>query len=124
MIKSSTRIHEPSEVELKALRRAKRMIELFRTLEPRMPSSYIDAFLTVALKPGLGPTEYARELHTLQPIASRILMEIGNYARERENALGLVDRQLSSTSAAKHEYFLTPDGRRLMAQVVDIMTKE
>jgi hypothetical protein len=49
------------------------------------------AFLTVARHPGLGPTGYAKLLGTIQPIMSRILLEIGRKARAREEGLGLVD---------------------------------
>jgi hypothetical protein len=71
------RLHTLTDNQRKALRRVRRIVELFRNIEPRIPSSYMDAFLSVALKPGGGPTDYARDLGTSQPLASRVLLEIG-----------------------------------------------
>jgi hypothetical protein len=84
-----------------------------------MPSSYIDAFLLVALKPGASPTDYARDLGTIQPIASRILLELGNHPRARDHELALVDRVQSPTSLVKQEYFLSPKGYRLMNELIN-----
>lgn len=121
MSATTTRFHELSEEERKRLRKVKRVIELFRQLEGRMPSSYIDAFLAVALEPGKGPTAYAKDINSIQPITSRVLLEIGPKARTKENALELVDRQQSPTSFRDQEYFLTPRGRKLMRDILKVM---
>jgi DNA-binding MarR family transcriptional regulator len=86
-------------------------------VEPRMPSSYMEAFLVVALKPGYGPTEYAKELGTIQPIASRILLEIGAQPRGGTEGLGLVDRRVSDESLRNQEYYLTPKGKELLRKI-------
>lgn len=114
------KFHELGDEERKIFKRLKRTIDTFRTLYPNMPSSYIDAFLCVVLEPGKGPSDYAIDMNTIQPIASRVLLEIGTKARLRDEGLHLVDRQLSDTSLRNHELFLTPKGRQLMNQLKKI----
>lgn len=118
---AATRFHELNEEERKALKALKRCIELFRELDSRMPSSYIDAFLSVALEPGKGPTGYAQMMNTIQPVASRVLLEVGPKARQKEEPLGLVDRQTNPENWREQEYFLTPKGRKLMRDILKLM---
>lgn len=83
-----------------------------------MPSSYIAAFLAVAIKPGFGPSQYAKDLGTIQPIASRLLLEIGPKAREREGpGMGLVTRKTSPEDGREVEYTLTSEGARLAREI-------
>jgi hypothetical protein len=115
-------MHTLSDDERKVLRKVRRLIALFRAIEPRIPSSYMDAFLAVSLKPGEGPTEYARDLGILQPLASRLLLEIGaTKSRNQGEPLGLVDFQMSPNNMSKKEFFLTGKGRHLMNQIVELM---
>lgn len=118
--KRNSKFHELNDDDARALRKLKRAIESFRALDPRMPTSYVDAFLSVCLEPGKGPTDYAQDMGTIQPIASRVLLEIGGKARLREESLELVDRQVSDASLRNQEYFLTPKGRQLMNQLLKI----
>jgi DNA-binding MarR family transcriptional regulator len=113
---------KPGDDEAQAFSKAAQLIDLFRAIDPNMSSSYIAAFLAVARKPGLGPTEYAKDLGTIQPIASRILQEIGQKSRyDGREPLKLVDNQLSATSLRNKEYFLTPRGQLLYKQVLAVM---
>jgi len=118
-MKSNGRFHELDDVDRDSVERLIRIIDLFRTLDARMPSSYIRAFLAVCLKPGAGPTDYAKDMGTIQPIMSRLLLEIGKKARERDEGLGLVDRQASPESLRNQEYYLTPKGRHLLSQILN-----
>lgn len=120
---TGTKFHELSKDEMEALEKVIRIIQAFRDVEPRMPTSYADAFLQVARRPGEGPTEYAKHLHTTQPAASRLLIEIGSteQARERNTGLGLVDRQISAQSLRNQEYFLTARGRQLLGRLLDVI---
>ncbi len=113
-----------SEGDLFLLRRLRLIIQIFRRLEGRIPSSYMDAFLLVAITPGLGPTEYARGLGTSQPVASRILLELGTHARERDTQLDLVDRRPSALSLARQEYFLTAKGNVVLNQIIKTLKRE
>ncbi len=116
-------VHEHS-TDVILLRKVRRVINLFRALEGRIPSSYIDAFLLVAITPSLGPTEYAKGLNTSQPIASRILLELGKHAREREQQLDLVDRQPDPQSLVRQTYTLTGRGRMLVREILAVMKED
>lgn len=107
-----------TSAETQALIRLAWIIDRFRELNSKMPSSYIAAFLAVAIKPGFGPSQYAKDLGTIQPIASRLLLEIGPKAREREGpGMGLVTRKISPENGREVEYTLTPEGARLARQI-------
>ena len=103
--------------EQRAAHRALELVRAFRRVDSKMPSSYMEAFLAVALKPGYGPTEYAKDLRTIQPIMSRILLELGEHPRAGLRGLGLVDRRMSSESLRNQEYYLTSKGRALLHRI-------
>jgi len=115
------RFHKPSEEELNALQVCQNIIKRFREEDSRMPSSYMEAFIVVAKEPGKGPTGYAEDMKTIQPIASRVLLEIGPKARQRPQTLELVDRQQKPDNWREQEYFLTPKGRKLMRDLVKLL---
>lgn len=118
---TNTRAHKLSEAEAQALVKCRRIVEAFRKVDHKMPASYIAAFLAVALEPSKGPTHYAKSLGTIQPIASRLLLEIGPKARHKDEPLGLVDKDVSAHSLRDHEYFLTHKGKQLMGELTAIM---
>lgn len=115
------RFAEPSEDDAQLISRGLDLVQAFRAVEPAMPTSYMAAFLIVALKPGLGVARYADELGMIRPIASRILLEIGKKTRTGGPGLGLVDSVQSSEDLRYFNYFLTADGRRLLAKVLAIL---
>lgn len=117
----ANRVHKLSEAEAKALIKARRLVEAFRKVDHKIPASYIAAYLAVALEPSKGPTHYAKVLGTIQPIASRMLLEIGPKARHKDEPLGLVDKDVSPHSLRDHEYFLTLRGKALMQEIIEIM---
>ena len=88
-----------------------------------MPSSYMSAFLAVAMNPGAGPTDLARVMGTIQPIASRVLQEIGQRARHGDEPLQLVDQRISPHSGRNREYFLTTKGELLKRRILEIMAR-
>ena len=98
---------------LQSLGRLRIAVEEFRCLYPAMPTAYLDAFLAVALSPGLGPTEYAKLTGTTQPIMSRLLLEIGEQSREREEPLHLVVSRRHPGNRRQICFFLTSKGYAL-----------
>ena len=102
---------------LQSLRRLRIAVEEFRRIYPAMPTAYLDAFLAVALKPGLGPTEYAKMLGSTQPIMSRLLLEIGEQSREREEPLHLVVSRRHPENRRQICYFLTSKGYALALRI-------
>lgn len=104
-------------LSLQHLSRLQHIIAEFRKLMPGLPAGYIDAFLAVALKPGLGPTDYAKVLGTAQPIMSRVLMEIGEQARGREEPLHLVVSRRHPENRRQICYYLTAKGYALALRI-------
>jgi len=121
---SQHRFHRLSDAELSALRVCHKIIKRFREEDGRIPSSYMEAFTVVAMEPGKGPTGYAEDMGTIQPIASRVLLEIGPKARQRPQALELVDRQQKPDNWREQEYFLTSKGGKLMRDLLEILRQE
>lgn len=110
--------------EVQSLMRLAWTIDVFREMNPKMPTSYIAAFLAVAIRPGQGPTEHAKTLGTIQPIASRLLLEIGPQARERdEGGMELVVRQISFESRRQTEYTLSPKGLKIARQIARMLSQ-
>lgn len=95
---------------LRTLGRLRDVVGAFRSLEPNLPAAYIDTYLAVVLKPGLGPTDYAAMLGTIQPTASRLLMEVGDNPRSRLAPLNLVEHRPHPESRRQIQYHLTPKG--------------
>ena len=109
-----------TEEDLRKLKTVWRTIEAFRSIDPKMPSSYMAAFISVAMEPGLGPTEYARRLGTHQAIASRVLLEIGPKSRLKDSGYGLVQVGISNADMRAHSYELTTKGRVLLQRLLDL----
>lgn len=112
---------ELDTLDLKSVDKLIRIVELFRTLDHKIPSSQIHAFLAVCAKPGLGPSEYAKLLGTTQPIASRMLLELGQKDRTGTQGMDLVDSKRDIENLRIYKQFLTPKGRRLLNQILRIM---
>ena len=102
---------------LRTLSRLRDVVGAFRGLEPNLPAAYIDTYLAVALKPGLGPSDYAVMLGTIQPTASRLLMEVGDNPRSRAAPLNLVEHHPHPGSRRQIQYHLTPKGYALAYRV-------
>lgn len=114
---------KPQGEQATRLDKLSHIVDVFRLISPRMTASYMSGFLAVARNPGCGPTEYAKMLGTIQPIASRILLELGSHSRnEGKEGLGLVDRVVSPTSLRNQQYFLTPKGRKLLHEIEKHLT--
>jgi DNA-binding MarR family transcriptional regulator len=112
------RYEAPSKDDAAKINRLLNATQAIRAQMPSMPSSYVAAFLAVALKPGQPVSEYARDIGTIQPIMSRILLEIGQKSRQRDNPLALVDSAPDPNDLRVSRYHLTAKGRTLLQQVL------
>jgi DNA-binding MarR family transcriptional regulator len=115
------RYRKPADEEVRRLEVASRFVNVFRMQDSRMTSSYMAAFLAVARNPGQGPTEYAKVCGTIQPIMSRILLELGEHARQRSAGLGLVDRVPDPGNLRQQRYFLTNKGRVVYRELMEVL---
>lgn len=94
-------------------------INEFREIESAFPASYMAAFLLVALRPGGGPTDYAKYLQTIPPIASRMLLEVGERQRNGKPGCGLIERHQSIEDFRQTHYTLTPKGKKFLRKLLD-----
>ena len=111
----------PNPDDARILRRLSRVNGAFRSVSTSMPCSYVAAYLAVALKPGLGVTDYGNAIGIVQPIMSRILLEIGQKSRNGGEGLGLLDSRRDPTDFRQHQVFLTPKGKMLLNQILNNM---
>lgn len=94
-------------------------IDVFREVNPGMSANYIKALMLVALKPGGGPTDYAKDLELTSGNVSRTMLELGERTRDGDPGLGLVVRHTGSSDFREVHYFLTPKGRAFLKKVTD-----
>jgi DNA-binding MarR family transcriptional regulator len=73
------------------------------------------------MKPGDGPTEYAKAMGSIQPVLSRSLSEIGVKARERDQPFYWVDREEDPENLRRKRFYLTTKGQSLLKRVLTIM---
>ena len=99
------------------------LLDVFRAVDPAMPIGYAAAFLAVATKPGQGVTYYAETLGMIRPVASRVILEIGQKTRGGAigSGFGLVDSVHNDMDMRNVDYFLTAKGKRLLTKILDLM---
>lgn len=109
----TTRFREPPLGDIRRLEHAMELTTIFRVIDPRLPVSYLQAFLAVARAPGLSTSQYAEMCGTTQPVMSRMLLEMGDKSRMRDEGLQLVDYDRDRGDLRKTRYFLTDKGKEL-----------
>ncbi len=109
----------PNADDVTKLERLSRVIDIFRDIDGSISANYLQAFILVALKPGRGSTEYARDLGLAQAVVSRILLEIGKKSRMGGEGLGLVDSVHDPKDLRLKRNYLTPKGRELLRKILN-----
>jgi DNA-binding MarR family transcriptional regulator len=117
---STGRYAPPSKAALTLTEKLERVIDTFREVDPAMPSSYIRMFLAIAKKPGHGSSVYARDLGMVQPVASRIILELGQKTRSGGPGYELLDAAIDDEDFRLKRTFLTAQGRDLYRAVLSI----
>ena len=85
-----------------------------RELNAGISGNLVESLLLVALKPGGGPTDYAKDLEVTSGQVSRWMLELGERARDGGDGFGLVQRIGGSKDLREVHYTLTPKGRAFM----------
>ncbi len=107
----------PTDEALK-IERLINAMEVFREYDTAFPMSYAVAFLMVALKPGKGSSDYARDLGLAQAVTSRLMLEIGKKSRHGGEGLGLIDSLPDPNDLRARKNFLTPKGKTLYRKIL------
>lgn len=98
-------------------------IQAFRDVRADMPASSMVGFLTVALKPGITPSEASVFLgQSWTPsMTSRLLLELGPQKRNGEDGLGLIEQTIDRSDLRGKHYTLTIAGRKLLNRLLTRM---
>jgi DNA-binding MarR family transcriptional regulator len=96
-------------------------LQPFDDLSPRMPLSYVMAFLQVAVQEGQQVGDYAQKRGISATVMTRNLLDIGDLNRQREPGLGIVTTERDLFDLRKHNTKVTPKGAGLMAKVVNAL---
>lgn len=105
--------------EVAGLKKFMRTLAHFKKLDQAFPQSYMEALLHIALKPGLGTSDYAERLETSKSNASRILGIIGERPRRSDEHHDLIEQEDDPSDARKTHYYLTPKGFKVLKQVLE-----
>lgn len=108
-------LDEDTRAYLRSLRLA---LEPFNDLNPRMPLSYVMAFLQVAEEEGLPVADYAKKRDISPTVMTRNLLDIGDLNRQREPGLGIVSQERDVFDLRRHNSKITPKGAGLANRVV------
>ena len=105
--------------EVAGMKKFMRTIAHFKKLSDSFPQSYMEALLHIALKPGLGTSDYAERLETSKSNCSRILGIIGERPRRSDEHYDLIEQVDDPADARKTHYYLTPKGYSVMKKVLE-----
>jgi DNA-binding MarR family transcriptional regulator len=121
---SAGRYTPPSKAARTVSNKLEHVIDAFRKIDTAMPSSYMRMFLAIARKPGYGSSVYARELGMVQPVASRIILELGQKTRSGGPGYELLDSDIDEEDFRLKRTYLTAKGQELYREIVGIYGRE
>lgn len=112
-----------ADVDAIKMERLLNCIQSFRDVRPDMPASSMAAFLLVALKPGITPSEAAAHMGPTWngSMTSRLLLELGPQKRNGEDGLMLIDQTIDRSDLRGKHYTLTIQGRKLLNRLLTRM---
>jgi DNA-binding MarR family transcriptional regulator len=109
--------HEFTPEEMRSFKKLLRALEYFKKLSVAFPESYMEGFLHVALKQGLGTGEYSQRLEMNKDSTSRILGIIGDRPRRTEKSYALVEQCDDPLDSRKTHYFVTAKGAQILKKI-------
>lgn len=92
-------------------------LEPFRARKPTITLQQVMAFLLVALNEGRQVTEYARMAGIAQGVMTRNLLDLGEYTRNREPGLDLLEQKPDLMNRRAHLTFLTHKGSSVVGAI-------
>ena len=109
--------------EREQFKRLQRTVRVLKKINQQFPVSFLDGLLEIALKQGLGSTEYAERLDTSKGNGSRILGTLGDRPRRTEVVYEFITQEDDPLDSRKTHYFITTKGNALLKQLAREMEK-
>lgn len=109
--------------EREQLKKLQRVLRIIKQYSKQFPISYLEGFLEIALKQGLGSTEYAERLDETKGNGSRILGVLGKRNRRNEQVLNWVDQIDDEHDSRKTHYFISNKGNILIKKILKEMER-
>jgi len=95
----------------------------FTNIRATMPMQSVNAYLCVALNPGLQVSDYARMGNVSPNLMSRYLKDLGHTNRYGEPSFDLVATEMSPVDRRCHQTLLTQRGLGLALMLVHTLRK-
>lgn len=97
-------------------------LEVFRAIEPTMPTQLVYTFLMVATHEGITATEIMQKSGFKLSTLSRHLLDLGRRNRMKQPGYELVEPRQDDTDIRRKLLYLTPKGRLIFQQLARITT--
>jgi DNA-binding MarR family transcriptional regulator len=112
-----------SDEEREQFKKLQRALRVVKRVSKQFPISYLEGFLEIALKQGLGTSEYAERLEESKGNGSRLLGTLGDRSRRTEIALNWIEQVDDPQDSRKTHYYISPKGNAVLKQIVREMEK-
>ena len=112
-----------SDQDKAELKRLVRVLKAFHAVQASMPVSRMLLLIEIALEEGLTTTQLAGRTGYSVPVTTRQMLDIGEYDRNHEPGLGLVQHHTDLSDRRRNSVQLTPRGTALAREVVTLMRK-
>jgi DNA-binding MarR family transcriptional regulator len=109
--------YEYTTEERALFKKLQRTARVLKKINQQFPVSFLDGLLEIALKQGLGSTEYAERLETSKGNGSRILGTLGDRPRRTEVTYEFITQEDDPLDSRKTHYFITAKGNALLKQL-------
>ena len=114
---------EYTDEERRQFIRLQRALRVVKQVSKQFPISYLEGFLEIALKQGLGTSEYSERLEESKGNASRLLGTLGDRSRRSEMSLNWIDQLDDPQDSRKTHYYISPKGNAVLKKLVREMEK-
>lgn len=98
-------------------------IELLRALDPEMPLGAARCLILIASQQGLAVMDLEDDVGIGTSSASRYHHYLGKANRHSRDGLGLVSASVNTENRRKKFLKLTPKGRRVVGQLVGVLSR-
>jgi DNA-binding MarR family transcriptional regulator len=116
-----SKLARESEDDQRALRAVLSLLDVFRAVGPKMALQRAHTLALVWAEEGLSFQEYAERAGVEQAVMTRHLMELALRRCNHQSGSALVEQRGDPTDVPNRRAFLTPEGRALMREALQVM---